>query len=120
MKKIVLTVIAMLSMTMAFAEGENVSNTNEMEAYTFTINNKKLSEALGLSRDQAETVADIEKFFCAQMMNIGEANQESRPEMLRNALKSNLSHMHTVLSEKQYRKYLMLLNATLNNRGLNF
>ena len=110
----------MLSMTMAFAEGENVNNTNEMDAYTFTINNKKLSETLGLNRDQAEAVADIEKSFSAAMMNIGESDKESRPEMMRYALKTNLSYMHTILNEKQYRKYLMLLNITLTNRGLNY
>ena len=120
MKKIVLTVVAMLSMTMAFAEGENVNNTNEMEAYTISINTKKLSETLGLNRDQTEAVADIEKNLSAAMMNIGQANKESRPEMLQNALKTNLGYMHSILNDKQYRKYLLLLNMTLTNRGLNF
>ena len=120
MKKIVLTVVAMLSMTMAFAEGENVNNTNEMEAYTISINTKKLSETLGLNRDQAEAVADIEKNFSAAMMNVGQANKEARPEMLQNALKTNPGYMHSILNDKQYRKYLLLLNMTLTNRGLNF
>ena len=42
MKKIVLTVVAMLSMTMAFADGENANNINETEAYNFSINSYKL------------------------------------------------------------------------------
>lgn len=100
MKKIVLTVVAMLCMTMAFAEGENVNNTNEMEAYTISINTKKLSETLGLNRDQAEAVADIEKNFSAAMMNVGQANKESRPEMFQNALKTNLGYMHSILNDK--------------------
>lgn len=119
MKKIVLTVVAMLSMTMAFADGENANSTNEMETYKISVNTSKLSQALGLSMDQAEAVADIEKSFCAEMKNVGMANKEDRPEMLQKALNTNLSYMHKVLNEKQYHKYLMLLNLTLTNRGLN-
>ena len=38
--------------------------------------------------------------------------------MVGKAINKDLKYMHTILSEKQYRKYLMLLNATLKNRGL--
>ena len=120
MKKIVLTVVAMLSMTMAFADGENVNNINETEAYNFSINNYKLSVALGLNLDQTEAVSDIEKTFSFEMKNAGEANNEQRPEMVKKAVNKNLSYMHAVLNDQQYHKYLTLLNMTLSNRGLNF
>lgn len=120
MKKIVLTVVALLSMTMAFADGENVNNVNEMEAYNFSINSYKLGVALGLNLDQAEAVSDIEKQFGIEMKNAGEANKDQRPEMVKKAVNKNLSYMHAVLTDQQYHKYLMLLNLTLNNRGLNF
>ena len=120
MKKIVLTVVAMLSMTMAFADGENANNINEAEAYNFSINSYKLSVALGLNLDQTEAVSDIEKNFIIEMKNAGEANKEQRPELVKEAVNKNLSYMHAVLNNQQYHKYLTLMNMTLANRGLNF
>ena len=35
------------------------------------------------------------------------------------AINRNLSYMHRLLDEDQYREYVKLLNVTLNNRGLN-
>jgi hypothetical protein len=39
--------------------------------------------------------------------------------MMRNAVNKNLSAARSILNKAQYHKYLMLLNATINNRGLN-
>ena len=47
----ILTIVAMLSMTMTFAENENMNALNTTEAYDMTVNMKKLSQALGLSKD---------------------------------------------------------------------
>ena len=58
MKKMILTMIAMLSMTTAFAEGENAANVDSMEAYDLNINMNKLSMALNLADDQKEAVAE--------------------------------------------------------------
>ena len=35
------------------------------------------------------------------------------------AINKDLKYMHYLLNDKQYRTYVMLLNTTLNNRGLN-
>ena len=51
MKKMILTMVAMLSMTMAFAEGENANSVNNVEAYDMSVNMNKLSEALALTAD---------------------------------------------------------------------
>ena len=68
--------------------------------------------------DQVEAVADVHKNFTAEMMNAAIAPAEERDAMVGKAVNKDLKYMHTILSEKQYRKYLMLLNATLKNRGL--
>ena len=39
--------------------------------------------------------------------------------MMKNAIDREVRFMHIVLNEKQYKKFLLLLNVTLNNRGLN-
>lgn len=52
------------------------------------------------------------------MMNAGNANADERKPMVEKALQKDLKHMRYVLTENQYRKYLMLLNVTISNRGL--
>ena len=52
----ILTMVAMFSMTMAFAEGENVNSVNNLAAYDMSCNMNKLAEALSLTGDQREAV----------------------------------------------------------------
>uniref|UniRef100_A0AB33JFE2 DUF3347 domain-containing protein n=4 Tax=unclassified Prevotella TaxID=2638335 RepID=A0AB33JFE2_9BACT len=119
MKKIVLTIVAMLSMTMAFAEGENTNATNVVAAYDMNVNFNKLADALSLSVDQIDGVKDIHKTFAVEMLNAANAPVSERKSMKDKAIAKDLKYMHYVLDNGQYRKYLMLLNATLNNRGIN-
>ena len=46
-------------------------------------------------------------------------DKDEQKVMMDNAIKKDLKYMRYILDKKQYRKYLMLLNVTLNNRGLN-
>jgi hypothetical protein len=119
MKKIVLTVVAMLSMSMAYAENETANSVNNMKVYDMTVNYDKLGEALGLTWDQMESLEDIHKNFCAEMMNAAAASNDERSEMVDKAIKKDLRYMHSILDNAQYHKYLLLLNTTMNNRGLN-
>ena len=118
MKRLFLSVVAVLSMTMAFAENEKLNNTESTNAYNMAVNYGKLAESLGLSIDQAEAVQDIHTSFCADMMNAAGANADEREAMVKKAVEKDLKYMRTVLTEEQYRSYLRLLNATFMNRGL--
>lgn len=119
MKKIVLTVMTLLSLTMAHAADENLNAVEGIEAYRMEINNKRLAHALDLTSDQLDAVNDVHKEFSANLLSVAAANVEARPAMLKNTIEIDLRYMRMILSAKQYRKYLVLLNATLNNRGLN-
>lgn len=119
MKKIVLTMVAMLSMTMAFAENEKAEATNATSAYNMNVNMEKLSYYLGLSMDQEEFVSDVQKAFCSDMMNAATASKDERKEMINKAIEKDLKNLRHVLTDYQYHKYLLVLNTTLNNRGLN-
>ena len=119
MKRLFLTVMAVLSMTMTFAENEELNTVSNANAYKMTVNYSRLADALELSFDQLEAVQDIHSEFCADMMNAGVANADERKVLVEKALKKDLKHMHSVLSDTQYRTYLTLLNATIVNRGLN-
>jgi hypothetical protein len=46
------------------------------------------------------------------------AKEEDRADMVDKAVKKDIRYMHYVLDDKQYKKYLLLLNVTLSNRGL--
>ena len=111
--------VAMLSMTLAYAEGENANSVNNVAAYDMSVNMNKLSEALSLTDDQKEAVADINHTFAAEMMFAAQYSNEQRKEMVKKAIEKNVLWMNYVLNDKQRRTYLMLLNTTINNRGLN-
>ncbi len=118
MKRLFLTVMAVLSMTMTFAEDENLNTTNNMQAYNMEVNYNKLGEALDLTSDQLEAVKDVHQMFCTNMMSAAAASEESREAMMKNAINMDLRYMRSILNYKQYKHYLLLLNTTLVNRGL--
>lgn len=106
-------------MTMTFAENEELNTVSNANAYKMTVNYNSLADALELSFDQLEAVKDIHSEFCADMMNAGSASTDERKALVDKALKKDLKHMRSVLSDSQYRTYLALLNTTITNRGLN-
>ncbi len=111
--------MVMMSMTMAFAENEEENATTSMEAYSINVNMHSLARALNLNSDQIEYMDDVMSAFSSEMNSVPFASADSRKAMVNNIVKKNLSTTRSVLNSAQYRKYLMLLNATLNNRGLN-
>ena len=115
----ILTLVAMLCMTTAFAEGEKASNANNVEAYELNINMNKLFAALDLANDQKEAVADIHHTFASELMFAAQYANNDRKALVERAIENDVKWMRYVLNDKQFRTYLTLLNTTLNNRGLN-
>lgn len=118
MKKMFLMTVAMFCMTATFAENENASNAAEANAYDMTVNIRRLGNTLGLTLDQMETVADIHRTFCGEMMIAAQAHKDDRSALVAKAVDKDLKYMRYVLTEDQFCKYSMLLHATLENRGL--
>lgn len=115
MKKMFLTVAAMFCMTVAFAENEETKN---VEAYNMNVNMKSLKRTLGLTAEQTEQFNDLHKTFCAEMMFAANAKADQVDALVKKAVSKDLQYMSYILNKEQYRKYVMLLNATMNNRGL--
>ena len=82
------------------------------------VNMKKLGHALNLSKDQVESFAEIHKTFSAELLFASQASGDERQKMMDKAINKDLAYMNYILSPEQYRKYVMLLNVTLLNRGL--
>lgn len=118
MKKIVMMIAAMMTMTIASATNDGDDKVLDTKAYDMTVNMRKLAVVLDLNLDQMEAVQDIHNQFCYEMTMAAVANGEDRAALVENAVKKDVRYMHYVLDEKQYKKYLLLLNATLQNRGL--
>lgn len=119
MKRLFMVVVAMLSMTMTFAENETAANLNATEAYDMqSVNMKKLGMALNLSKDQMESFAEVHKTFSAEMLFAAQTVGDERQKMVKKAIKKDLAYMNYILNSDQYRKYVMLLNMTLMNRGI--
>ena len=116
MKKIILTLVAVLSMTNALAENESMNMNN---VYAMNVNYGSLSRALNLSDDQLEAVKDIHSAFNAAMINAASADADDAKAIIASALDFDLREMRAVLENDQFRKYITILNATFNNRGLN-
>ena len=119
MKRFVLTAMAIMTMTMTFADNEANNNTSNVSAYEMNVNMHSLGKALNLSRDQYEFVEDAINAFSEDMMSIAAAEGSDRLSMVHNAVMKNLSLTRGILTHAQYQKYVMLLNMTLNTRGLN-
>jgi hypothetical protein len=118
MKRLFLTMVAVLSMTMTFAENESAASLNSTEAYDMTVNMRKLAQTLELTTDQMESVTEIHKTFAAEMMFAAQSKGEERNKKVEKAIKKDLAYMDYILSKEQYHKYVKLLNITLLNRGL--
>ena len=82
------------------------------------VNMRKLAVTLGMTIDQMEAVEDIHRTFCAEMMLAAHASNDEREALVDKAVKKDVRYMGYILDREQYRKYLILLNATLRNRGL--
>ena len=84
----------------------------------FLIDGQKLSYYLELQPFQQNEVVNINSFFIDQQTQLLESNRS--PEQLQKSFERvlfvNLKLMKETLTEKQYRKYLYLINATNNYR----
>ncbi len=118
MKRLFLAVVAMLSMNIAFAENENANMAEVANVYDMRVDIRKLGETLGLTFDQMESVADIHRTFCGEMMIAAEAHKDDRKALVQSAVNKDLKYMGYVLTKSQFAKYNVLLNTTLANRGL--
>ena len=115
MKKLVMIVAVMLSMTTTYAS----ESENKIDVYDMTTNINSLSKYLELSKEQYQDIASIHQTFCDQMREVGNADTSRRAQLVEFAIKRNIRYMALFLDRSQYKKYLRVLNATIVNRGLN-
>lgn len=121
MKKVIIMLAMVLAMNISAnaEEGdESKAQTENVEMYKFNTHHGKLKEVLECGKEQADLVDyAIDEFENDMLFASTVSNVTSRNKVVRNAIKKNLNLMGMTLDKKQYRKYLMLMNLTLMNRG---
>lgn len=70
-----------------------------------------------MNAGQYEEVANICEYFTEQMER-ATTSKKDQEKLLRNAVYGNLKLMKKTLDEKQYANYTKVLNATLQNKGI--
>lgn len=110
-------VAVVLGMTVT-VNAENESN-NNTDVYTVNTNISSLAKYLDLNEQQKLDLADVHTSFCNDLKEAATASDEEKDMIVKLALKKNCMYMRMFLDSKQYVKYLRVLNATMNNRGLN-
>lgn len=123
MKKFVFMVALILATNTAnvLASDNSVNETENVENYYIHVNEKSLSKSLGMSKDQMEICSDaIKEFENDMVFASSNAKGESRKAVTRNAIMKNMRYMKMFLDEAQYKKYVLILNTTLVNRGIEF
>lgn len=117
MKKIILFAAFLFTMNASVnAENDAVNN---VEAYNLNVNVNSLVKPFGLSNDQIESVGNVQKIFEENLRYAATVNNKDvRKKMVNNTIEFAVKNMRYILNDEQYKRYLTILNATLNNRDI--
>lgn len=118
MKKIILTVVALMTLTFGYAKTVNYSAERNTDRYDMSFDMRRLAAKLDLTANQMEAVQVIQDNFCNDMMSAASARGHARRFQVHQAVRKDVQQMHRVLNDKQFGVYMMLLGATLQNKGL--
>ena len=116
MKKIVLTAVAAMMMTISFAETTNTSAVKNVEESGLTFDLRRLAVTLDLTDNQMEAVKVISDNFNDELISATSARRFQRHAMIQQAIRKDAKQMRNVLNDKQFNTYMQLLGVTLQNR----
>lgn len=86
--------------------------------YDFNVNYNKLSEYLKLNDRNFQKVKNVHDSFCEEMLTASRTNNlAERDSIIKSSIENEVRNMKNVLSNKQYKKFIKIFNATLNNQG---
>jgi len=111
----ILTVVAVMTVTFGFAKTENTNSVNNNDKYELNIDMRRLAEKLDLTYEQMEAVQTIHDNLNEDMAEAATAHRFERMAIMDKAIRKDVHNMRNVLNDKQYRTYLTLLGATINN-----
>lgn len=103
----------------AYADAKKMDIDNSVRrAFEMSVNQTKLSQALDMTPSQVEETDSIMKKFSVNMAYAAQiSNRQASNRIVANAVKENLKSMRRALQYEQFKKYRMLLNVTMRNKG---
>ena len=116
MKKIILTVVATMMMTISFAETNNVNAVKNVDNSGLTFDLNRLAATLDLTDYQMEAVKVISDNFNDELISATTARRFQRHALIDQAIRKDAKQMRNVLNDKQFNTYMQLLGVTLQNR----
>ena len=116
MKKIVLTVVAAMTMTFGYAKPQNTTAVKNVDNYGITFDMRRLAVTLDLTDYQMEAVQVISDNLNEDLTSAATARRFDRHALINKAIRKDVQNMRNVLNDKQYETYMKLLGATLQNR----
>ena len=122
MKKTMIIMTLLVSVLTCFAEEVSTNNNIEQDTiqlnYDFGTNYDKLVKYLGVRKKDAENVKNTHKAFCNGMFMASKAKTVGeRNALIKNSIDYELNAMRIFLDDEQYRKFLIVFNYSLKNRG---
>ena len=118
MKKMILTMVAMMTLASGFAKTSHHRVTTTSEAYDMTVDMRRLAAKLDLTDYQMEAVQVIHSQFTDAMLSAALSPRFERRAKVHQAVGKDVHQMKRVLDDKQFRTYMLLLGTTLHNRGI--
>ena len=118
MKKILLTLVAVMTMSFANAETEGLRTHRHVVDYDMSFDINRLAAKLDLTNDQMEAVEVIQENFNDEVLEAATARGHERRFLVHQAVRKDVQQMHRVLNDEQFNTYMMLLGATLQNKHL--
>lgn len=116
MKKIALTFVAMMMMTISYAETEKSHEAANVQETGLTFDLRRLAVTLDLNEDQMEAVKIISDNLNDELATATTAHWFERHALVEKAIRKDERHMRIVLNDTQYKTYMKLLRATLRNK----
>jgi hypothetical protein len=115
MKKIIVTLVAMMAVTFSFAE----TNSNKVDRrFDVSCNMDRLAEVLALDEDQTDAVEAIHNSFNTELQSLASVRGPLQRHLVHQAVRKDASKMKNVLNEKQFGLYMRIMLNTLRNRHL--
>jgi hypothetical protein len=130
MKKLILTMVAMMTMSISYAETKSSKVENNVEhfmmgfmknhdtRFDMSVDMRRLADKLDLNADQMEIVEVIQDNFVDEMQSVSTVRGPQRRHLVHEAVRKDIHQMQRILNDKQFNTYMMLLGATLQNKHL--
>ena len=112
MKKVVLTLVALMALTSGFAKGK-VDKRFDMNCDIY-----RLSQVLDLDERQMDAVEEIQDNFSSEMQSLSTLKGFQLRHRVRQAVRKDAEQMRQVLNDKQFQDYMRIVMVTLRNRRL--